>query len=122
MYEMHNVHREAIESTYIGKCDIIESVRETNGSRTKEVEKVVEQDIPCRLSRSSNSRNPTNQTDTTNNIDYNSLLFINPEIEVRAGSKIIVTQNGRTLEFIQAGETALYITHQETPLKRIDKA
>lgn len=43
-------------------------------------------------------------------------LFISPDIVIKAGSKIIVTQHGRTTEYSNSGVPAVYPTHQEIML------
>ena len=43
-------------------------------------------------------------------------LFIAPEINVMPGSKIVVTQKGRTTEYKNSGEPAIFDTHQEIML------
>ena len=40
-------------------------------------------------------------------------LFIAPEISIKPGSKIIVTQNGETVTYTRSGEAAKYETHQQ---------
>ena len=44
-------------------------------------------------------------------------LFISPEVEIKPGSKIVVTQNGVTTEFSNSGKPAIYTNHQEIMLK-----
>lgn len=43
-------------------------------------------------------------------------LFISPDVVIKAGSKIIVTQHGRTTEYSNSGVPAVYPTHQEIML------
>ena len=43
-------------------------------------------------------------------------LFISPDVLIKAGSKIIVTQHGRTTEYSNSGVPAVYPTHQEIML------
>lgn len=104
--------RKHIESTYIGTCDIWEKakVKQPNGSTGFEPIQV-EEDIPCRISFKS-----VNSTGTSNNaqaIQTVVTLFINPDLVIKPGSKLIVTQNGRTQEYGYSGEPALYGSHQE---------
>ncbi|HBG5847838.1 TPA: hypothetical protein OUL20_003776, partial [Clostridioides difficile] len=51
-------------------------------------------------------------------------LFISPDIEIKAGSKLIITnQNNITKEYIRSGEPAIYPNHQEIILELFkDKA
>lgn len=43
-------------------------------------------------------------------------LFIAPELDIPAGSKIIVTQHGKTTDYARSGEPAVYTDHQEITL------
>ena len=109
--------REAIESTYIGECDIIEYVK-TRNEKTKQneyKEEVVLEKQKCRISFENISNSV--QSDTTNNITQMIKLFIAPEIKVKSGSKIVVTQNGKIQEYKNSGVPAIYETHQEIMLQ-----
>lgn len=111
-----NLVRDAIETTYIGLCDVIEYVKSKN-QKTKQneyTEKVIYAKKKCRLSFETIKN--TNQTETTNNATQIVKLFIAPELQIKKGSKIIVTQNNRTMEYKNSGEPAVYITHQEIVL------
>lgn len=70
---------------------------------------------PCRLSYS--SYGTANQTDTVSNIEQTIKLFIAPEIKITSGSKLRITQNGVTTDYISSGVPALYETHQEISLE-----
>lgn len=109
--------REAIESTYIGECDIIEYVK-TRNEKTKQneyKEEVVLEKQKCRISFENISNSV--QSDTTNNITQIIKLFIAPEIKIKSGSKIVVTQNGKIQEYKNSGVPAIYETHQEIMLQ-----
>lgn len=117
---MYDIHRGLIERMYEGKCTIIEHEKVQQGSRTENIEKIIAKEIPCKLAR--NSNNPSMQTDSVSKIDYNTTLFINPEIKIHSGSKLIISQYGVTRVFKQAGEPFMYPTHQEVSLKRTDRS
>jgi hypothetical protein len=70
---------------------------------------------PCRLSYSSSGT--ANQTDTVSNIEQTIKLFIAPEIKIAPGSKLRITQNGVTTDYISSGVPAVYETHQEVSLE-----
>lgn len=112
-----NAVRKAIESMYKGECTIKEfkSVKDPNTHITKNEEVTVLENQPCKLSYEK-------QTSATNTnapaiIAQSIKLFIAPEIIVKAGSKIIVTQNGKITEFSRSGEPAIYTNHQEITLE-----
>lgn len=45
------------------------------------------------------------------------MLFIRPDIDIKAGSVIEVTQNGRTLKYKRSSKPAIYSNHQEVILE-----
>ncbi len=109
--------RKAIESAYTGHCDIIErcSVRDEKTKITRQSEKVVIHNQPCRLSFERLSA--AGQTETAAKITQGLKLFIAPEVDVKSGSKIVVEQNGVKTECVAGGEPAVYFSHQEIMLE-----
>ena len=109
--------RKAIESTYEGVCDIVEygNVRDKNSKITRQGEIVTAKNLPCKLS----FENVTAavQTDTGAAVAQGVKLFIAPEIDVKCGSKIVVTQNGITTEYAASGQPAVYSSHREIMLE-----
>lgn len=109
--------RKAIESLYDGKCTITEQqkVKKENKS-TGFQDVVVLTDIPCRLSFK--TINNTNQTDTAASaVVQITKVFLAPEIQVKPGSKLTITQNDVTTEYKSSGKPAFYSTHQEIVLE-----
>lgn len=108
--------RNAIESLYEGVCTICEytAVKDTTTKITTKQEVVVQSNIPCRLSyRYGRSAAQNDAASITQQIE----LFLAPEITVKAGSKIIVTQNGRTTAYKNSGQPAVYTSHQQIILE-----
>lgn len=108
--------RKAIESTYTGFCDVIEyGNAENNDSHfTKKEETTVYTDIPCRLSYSKfNNMYPATSSDTASSITQLVKIFLAPEIKIKSGSKIVVTQNGITTAYKSSSEPSYYTSHQE---------
>ena len=116
--------RKAIESTYEGLCTIYEYIEiedPDTGETIVSPEPVpVHENIPCKLSKKTISS--ADGGEVANTIKYEPVLFINPDIEIKAGSNIVVTQHGITREYIRSGEPFVYDTHQEIALQRIDTA
>lgn len=105
--------RKALESMYEGTCDIVEhkKVKKSNGATVFEDVKLLEKE-PCRLSfKTITSTNPTDTGASA--LKQTTTLFINPDVKIAPGSKIIVTQNNVTTEYKQSSEPAMYDTHQE---------
>lgn len=109
--------RAALESLYQGRCDII-SQKEVFDPVTKQTSfedvKVIAGQ-PCRLSYKTitMAQEGTGATRLVQVIK----VFIAPEIEVKAGSRLVITQNGKTAEYKASGEPALYGSHQEIILE-----
>ena len=109
--------RKAIESLYDGTCTITEyqKVKKENKS-TGFAEVVVLEDEPCRLSFKTITN--TNPTETgASSVIQSTKVFLAPEIKVKPGSKLTITQNGVTKEYKNSGEPAFYSTHQEIVLE-----
>ena len=109
--------RKAVESRYKGLCDILEKrkVKDEVTKATVLKDIVALSNQPCRLSYSSSGT--ANQTDTVSNIEQTIKLFIAPEIKIAPGSKLRITQNGVTTDYISSGVPAVYETHQEVSLE-----
>jgi hypothetical protein len=109
--------RKAIESMYDSTCTVIEYRKEkepvTKKMSSKEV--TVYRDKPCRLSYSSNKK--ANQTETANAVTQIIKIFITPELDIKPGSRLIITGKGRTVEYKNSGVPAVYDTHQEIVLE-----
>lgn len=112
---IYNLARQAIESQYDAKCDVIEKRPKEVKNITKNIEETVLKDKDCRVSFETISENT--ETDTEAKKVQKIKLFIAPELDIKPGSKIIVTRKGRTTEYKNSGEPAVYDTHQEIILK-----
>lgn len=116
--------RKAIESLYDCTCNIYR-YEKYKDPVTKETKTGINP-IPkhekqsCKVSKQSLSKN--NQSDTTNNINYELKLFIAPELDIRQGDTIeVINKLGITTKY-KAGEGFPYSTHQEVILNKEDKA
>lgn len=108
--------RQALESLYEGLCTITTKAEKVNTvtKRTEFTESTLVTNQPCRLSystlRSSGDGDASEVLQVTK-------LFLAPEFDVPAGSKITVTQNGKTANFQRSGEPAVHANHQEITLE-----
>lgn len=120
--QARKAHRKAIESQYEHTCTIKEfqSVKDPISKVTKRQEVTILENQPCRLSYS--SVKSTNQSEANATVQQIIKLFIAPEIEIKEGSKIIITHEGRTTEFKHSGKPAIYSSHQEIVLELVDNA
>ena len=72
-------------------------------------------DKPCRVSFEDIYVNT--ETDTEAKKLQKIKLFIAPELDIKSGSKIVVTRKGRVTSYKNSGEPAIYDTHQEIMLE-----
>lgn len=114
-------HRAAIESLYVGRCDVIEhrKIDNTDGSTSfKDVQIIKGQ--PCKLSFSH-----TSGSDITGDhaaaITQSIKVFIAPELTIKPGSKLIITQNGVTTHYKASSPPAHYTSHQEIDLELFER-
>lgn len=112
--------RKAIESLYTGLCDITnqQEVLDVVTGQTSFTEVVAVSKQPCRLSYSVITA--ATEGDSAATVKQIIKLFIAPEIEVMAGARVAVTQNGRTTEYKAAGQPAVHSNHQEVILRLAD--
>lgn len=108
--------RTAIESQYDGTCTITEhqKIQKENKS-TGFQDVIVLQNQPCKLSFSKITN--TNQTDTAASLIQTAKLLISPDISIKPGSKLTITQKGVTTDYKNSGEPARYDSHQEIVLE-----
>lgn len=114
---MVNSIRKAVESLYTGKCTVYEykEVTDTETFITDFEETEVLKDISCRLSYKSSTQ--SNESGAASALNQEIKLFISPEIKIKEGSKIEVTQNGVTESYKNSGVPAVYSGHQEIILE-----
>ena len=117
MVKASETARKAIESSYTGLCDITEyqSVKNEKSGITRQKAVTVVKEEPCRLSFEKITS--AVQTDTGNAVSQGVKLFIAPELEIKNGSKVSVTQNNKTVEYAASGQAAVYASHQEIMLE-----
>lgn len=109
--------RKAIEATYFGLLTVTEQqkVKDEKSKLTKTVEVVVLKDQPCRLSFE--KLQTAVQTESAATITQGTKLFVSPEVIIKAGSKLTVTQDNVTTDYTHSGVAAIYPTHQEINLE-----
>ena len=111
--------RKALEKGYDGLFTVTEHQKITKPNHTtgfEDVDVIVNQ--PCRLSFSSS---PSTKEGDVPEIGQTVKLFFAPELTVKEGSKISVTQNGNTMYYKRSGTVANYPTHKEIILELFDK-
>lgn len=113
--------RKAFESIYDGTCDVIEHQKYQKPNKSTAFREVtVLENEPCRLSFKTIG-STTSTENTASAVMQTTTLFISPDVVIEPGSKIVVTQNGKTVAYKQSGEPALYNTHQEIILELFER-
>lgn len=109
-------YQEAIRTFWRGKCDvyILETDVNPGNGRNEPKEVPIYEKQPCRISFSSVSS--TTEQDGAPLIQQMVKLFIAKDVNIPAGSKIDVSQNGQTRSYAKSGEPAVYSEHQEIML------
>ena len=109
--------REAIEKLYVGKCTVSELHANTDPLTkiTNSVPVIVLKDQPCRLSFKTVYK--VIEGVTAAQLAQEVKLFIAPELTIKPGSLITVTQNSVTKDYKNSGEPAWYSSHQEIVLE-----
>ena len=113
----HRAARKAQESLYSGTATVTErrKVRDGQSKLTKEQDVTVLEDQPCRLSFE--TLKAAQQTEAAAGVTQVIKLFLAPEVTVKPGSKVTVTQDGVTADYKCSGVPAVYPTHQEIVLE-----
>ncbi len=109
--------RKAIEATYFGTLSVTEmkEVRDGESKLVKARPVVVMEGQPCRLSFE--TLKAAGKPDPAAAVTQEVKLFVSPEVQVRPGSKITVTQDGITADYTCSGVPAVYLSHQEIMLE-----
>lgn len=110
-----------VESKYNGICTITEAVKTTSQTTniTSTTDTEVCKDQPCRMVVKS-----VPATENKNGafmVVKNIVLLMTPSITVKPGSKVTVTQEGRTEHFKSSGIPAVYPSHQEISLVEAER-
>lgn len=114
--------RKDLERLYVDTCSIIEYCSVTDPvthitSPNQEV--IVRENVPCKVSHKYNTLTPAASGDVPS-IELLSKLIISPDVQVKPGSKIIVTRNGVSTAYKCSSAPARYFTHQEIMMELLE--
>ncbi len=100
-----------------GKCTIYEYQDVTDDETCQTTQKLVPVlvDEPCRLSY--NHEQATNIRSGAAVVSQSITLFIRPDLEIKTGSVMDITQNNVTERYKGSGQPAVYTNHQEIVLE-----
>lgn len=107
---------------WVGRCNIYEykNVTDPETYQTSQKLEAVTTDEPCRVSygQSTYSRaNPTESNSGVPYVDQTITLFIRPDLVIKEGSVIEVTQHNVTVKYKRASKPAVHSQHQEVLLE-----
>lgn len=113
--------REAIESTYEGLLTVTEHkpIKDGRTKLTDFQDIIVLQDQPCRLSFETIST--ASQSSSAASVTQSAKLLVSPDIRIKEGSKLTVTQAGMTADYTCSGTPAVYFSHQEIMLDLFER-
>ena len=115
-------HKKQIERTYTDVCNVYEhkKIRDEKSKQTKMVRTLVHELLPCRMSFGSFVR-PSGD-EVTSNLTLSVVLFLSPDVEIKAGSEFEVERNvisnddttlPRIVKLKNSSSPYIYQTHQE---------
>lgn len=113
--------RPNIERMYRGKLTIHEWALVTDPIThiSSEVERITVADQPCLLSNTSTA--PTTSSEGVPSVVKVTKIFVAPDIIIKEGSKLVVTQDGVTNTYERSGIPSVYPTHQEVSVNLMEK-
>jgi hypothetical protein len=110
-----------LAALWIGRCSIFEyqDVTDPDTFQTTQELVGVVTDEPCRLSQSYVSHNTSDLVSVNGvpSVEQLIVLFIRPDLEIKPGSVISVTQYGITERYKRSSKPAIYSNHQEVVLE-----
>lgn len=109
-----------LATLWVGRCTIYEfqDVIDPLTYQTTQEEVPVLIDEPCRLSY--NKEQSTNISNGAAVVSQSITLFIRPDLVIKPGSVIEITQHGVTEKYKGSGQPAVYCNHQEIILQLYD--
>ena len=106
-----------LSALWTGRCTIYEyqDVTDPVTHQTTQREVPIVLDEPCRLSY--NYEQSTNIQNGAAVVSQSIMLFIRPDLVVKPGSVIEITQHGVTEKYKGSGNPAVYCNHQQIILR-----
>ena len=115
-------HKKSIESFYTDVCNVYEhkKIRDEKSKQTKTKRTLVHELLPCRMSFGTFVR-PSGD-EVTSNLTLSVVLFLSPNVEIKAGSEFEVERNvlsnddstlPRIVKLKNSAPPYIFETHQE---------
>lgn len=114
---IRNLENNPLSALWIGKCTIYEYQPVTDPETYQTVHNLVAvfENEPCRLSYQ--KEQSTDISSGAAIISQSIILFIRPDITVKEGSVIEITQHGVITRYKGSGKPTIYTNHQEIVLE-----
>lgn len=109
--------RAALEATYEDTATIQGTTTETVGFIDKTKPAEIASGVPCALSWKADS---SRQSDAQQDVEYDRVLFIAPELEILPGYFVTINRLGKNEYYEVVGKPVRYATHQQVFLKGRD--
>lgn len=115
-----SVINKAIDFCYTGKMSVFEMEKKRYGSVSKLEKTLVYDNIPCLLTSMVSNRSVARDIKSTAFLNASSTVkkvFLSNIYNIKMGSYVEISQNGRIYTFEYSGESFAYSTHQEVVLE-----
>lgn len=114
------ISKNPLAKLWIGRCTIYEykDITDPITHQTTQEEVIVLSNEPCRISY--NHEQSTNISSGAAVVSQSIRLFIRPDLKIKPGSVIEITQHGVTQKYKGSGSPAVYCNHQEITLELYD--
>ena len=111
------VSENPLSKLWVGRCTVYEYQEITDPTTYQTIHELVPilLDEPCRLSY--NKEQATNIANGAAIVSQSITLFIRPDLVIKEGSVIEITQHGVTTRYKGSGKPAIYSNHQEIILE-----
>ena len=119
---VNKYHKKQIQNLYTDVCNVYEhkKIRDEKSKQTKMVRTLTHELLPCRMSFGTFVR-PSGD-EVTSNLTLSVVLFLSPDIDIKAGSEFevernVLSNNGenlpRMVKLKNSSSPYIYPTHQE---------
>lgn len=107
----------ALQMLWKDTCTVIVGEKQTNPQTklTDFVEVTKMENVPCKLSFETLTETSGDNVATA---AQSVKLFLSKNVDIPAGSKIVVTRGGQTFLYAKSGEAGVFTHHQEIPLEK----
>ena len=114
-----SIAEKAVKALWKDSLTVVERRKYTKPDHTTGFQEITAiSDAPCKLSFESIS---AVGADEAANIAQSAKLICASGLEISEGSKIIISREGRTFEYVRSGMPAVYSVHQEIMLEPFER-